>query len=515
LQIALAAAAAFIAVCIALAVHFTRSGDNPGDSAAVDAPTALELTVAKEPAKTDPQERQRREEEKRWSDYDRLLAQGNRAFAEQRYDDAVAAYEEALKTNPQGLDAAKGINLARTALASKSADLEEKEKRKTEFARRVDEAKKAIADKQLGQAVRSLESALQMMDDADAKKLLDETRQQLAENEQEKKKLADYEKYLAAGRAALVAGRYADAVREFTAALNVIPNDAAALDGRRQAEQRIVEENNEEKKKASFNQAIAVGNAALKARRYEEAAQAFQLAAKLNPSDKTAQDGLRQANQGLQASQGQLNTLMAQAQAASALGRWEESLRLYQEAARLFPNNPQVIAALRNAERMTLDAQAAQAAYIRWMQQAGAAMQLGRYDEAARCYTEALRLFPADRDANLGLRQAQTFLEREVGNRQLYNQAMQRALNLAKQGKFQEAARCYQDALELSPGDPEATAGLRQARYAQYMSEGEANMRARRYTSAIRDFENALRERPGDPAASRSLAQARALAAKK
>jgi tetratricopeptide (TPR) repeat protein len=487
-----------------------QAAQEPADGSLVNLP------LPPEPSRDTAREKEQQAQKLRRAEYERWMIQGNASLAEQRYEDAIKAYGEAIKVAPQEVEAAKGLNAARTALAALTKDQEDTQKRKVEFDRLMDEGKKALGEKQIAQAVRAFEGAL-LLDPTDTalKKLLEDARGQLAEDAEQKKKLANYDRFLAAGRAALVAGRYADAIREFTSALTVIPNDEAALAGKRQAERRITEEQNDEKRRASFVQALTVGAQALKNKRFEEAVQAYELALKLYPGEKEAQQGLQLAKQSLANAQAQVNNLLAQAQAAMQLLRYDEAVRLYQEAARLAPNNEQVAQALRQAEAQMLNLQTAQQAYLRWMNQAAFAVQAKRWDDAARSYSEALRIVPNDADALLGLRNAQANLAREVRNRGAFNDAMTRAQNAYKAGRYQEAARAYQDALVLIPDDLTALNGLRQARYAYYMTEADTHFKLKRYLEAARDYENALREVPGDPAAARGLQQARALAMKK
>lgn len=512
----LAAVGAFLFVALSMAAAIVLTQGPHGNAGAQNANAEPPPPTVKEaPPTEDAKAKERQQQEKRQAEFDKLMAQANQALAGQRYEEAAKAYTDALELFPQNLDAAKGASLARKEHAAQTKDKQEADRRTADFARLMDEGKKALEAKQYAQAKLAFENALALMPgQADAIKATDEAKLKLAADTEEKKKLADYEKFMAAGRAALVAERYADAIREYSAALGVLPNDAAALDGKRMAERRIGDEQNEEKRRSSYAQAMKIGEAALQARKYNDAVSAFELAAKLYPGDKDAAQGMKLAKDALTAAAATFNALMTQGQAAAALGRWEEAVRSYSEAARLFPDNPTANQALASAQKMMLDLQTLQAAYLRYMNAAAIAMQAGRYADAVGNYTEALRLVPTSPDAALGLRQAQVNLDREIRNRASYNQAMDRAANAYKQGRFADAVRHYQDALALYPDDMAATAGLHQARYAQYIAAGNADMQGKKYADAVRDYENALREMPGDLAAARALAQARALAAK-
>lgn len=478
-------------------------------------------TTEPQPAPTQREERDEgkekaQAEERRRAEVQKLMIQGNAALADQRYEEAASRYSEALNLAPENLDAAKGLNTARTALAAATKEKQDADKTKSDLARLLDEGKQALADKKFAQAARTYEAALAVAPgDVIAKRGLEEANLALAADADEKKKLADYQKFMDAGRAAVVAQRYTDAIREYTAALAILPGDKAALDGRALAEKRITDVMVDDKQRGAFDKAMAQGAAAVKAKHYDEAVKAFEQAVKLAPGDKDAQAALTLAKKTLAETQTAFNNLMAQGDQATRLQRYEEAARYYAEANRLAPSNPNALAGLENAQRMMGSVQAGQTAYLRYMNTAAFAMQAKRWDEAARNYAEALRIAPNDRDATAGLREAQRGLDREARNRPQYNEAMQRAVALHKQQKYAEAAKAYQEALVFFPDDPAAVNGLHQVRYSQFMIDGEADMRAKKYAEAMRDYENALKEIPGDPTAARAWQQARALAQKK
>jgi len=487
----------------------------------VYAPRATEIAAeelkptqpAEQPAKAVDATAKQAEQEKRQAEFSRLLIEGNTALAERKFDEALQAYTAAQRLLPENVEAAKGVAAVKEVLDAQAKAKDDGDKAKAEFARFLNEGKTALAEKQYAQAVRAFEMARQLTPgDADVGKWLEDARKALAEDQDEKAKLAVYEKHLNIGRAALAAQRYADAIREFTAALQVLPGDADALQLRRQAENRVAQMQNVENNKEAFIKAMQLGQAAGKAGNFQEAVQAFETALQIFPNDKDAKKALAVAKQALAQAQTQANGLLSQANTALQFGRVEEANRLFNEVLRVFPNNEAALKGVRATEQFMGNAGTAQQAYFRYMNQAAAAMQAKRYDEAARNYAEALRLFPNDRQAAAGLRDARQYLEGEVKNRPQFEKAMQAAVTFYKQGNFREAARSYQEALALVPDDVAALNGLRLSRYSLFMADGEAAMKTQRYVEAVRAFENALREVPGDPSASRNLAQARALA---
>jgi tetratricopeptide (TPR) repeat protein len=490
----------------AIYIYSPRAGE-----AAAEEPKPTQPT--EQPAKAVDAAAKQADLEKRQAEFARLLIEGNTALAERKFDEALKAYTAAQRLLPENVEAAKGVAAVKEVLDAQAKAKGDGDKAKAEFARLLNEGKTALTEKQYAQAVRAFEMARQLTPgDADVGKWLEDARKALAEDQDEKAKLAVYEKHLNIGRAALAAQRYADAIREFTAALQVLPGDADAMQLRRQAENRVAQMQNVENNKEAFIKAMQLGQAAGKAGNFQEAVQAFETALQIFPNDKDAKHALAVAKQSLAQAQTQANGLLSQANTALQFGRVEEANRLFNEVLRVFPNNEAALKGVRATEQFMGNAGTAQQAYFRYMNQAAAAMQAKRYDEAARNYAEALRLFPNDRQAAAGLRDARQYLEGEGKNRPQFEKAMQAALAFYKQGNFREAARSYPEALTRLPDDVAALNGLRLSRYSLFMLDGEAAMKTQRYVEAVRAFENALREVPGDPSASRNLAQARALA---
>ncbi len=69
----------------------------------------------------------------------------------------------------------------------------------------------------------------------------------------EKKNLAEYKQHMDAAKAAMLAERYPDAVREFVAALRLMPNDLEAQQGQKQALARIAGLGDKEKRQKALD----------------------------------------------------------------------------------------------------------------------------------------------------------------------------------------------------------------------------------------------------------------------
>ncbi len=211
------------------------------------------------------------------------------------------------------------------------------------------------------------------------------------------------------------------------------------------------------------------------------------------------------------------------------LKKYDEAEKAYTDALRLQPGDPAATAALRQATqarlqavpepkvapkiepkaevkpvpkiepkvepKVDLEAAKRQEDFKRLLTAGGQAMTLKKYDEAEKAYTDALRLQPGDPAATAALRQAtqarlqavpepkvvpkvepkvQTKAELDNAKRQ---EDFKRLVTAGGQAmtlkKYDEAEKAYTDALRLQPGDPAATAALRQATQARLQAVPE------------------------------------------
>jgi tetratricopeptide (TPR) repeat protein len=468
------------------------------------------------------QERATFEMEKRRLEFDRQMARGATALGTKRWEEAQEAYRAALRLFPEddrpltGLTEAKAAALAMEKASAR--DKEEREQKQAEVARLRDAAKQALAKKKYAEAVRALEGARQLAHgDQAVTQALGEAQAALEKDAAEKKKLAEYQKHMDAGKAALDAQQFADAVRAFKAAQEVIPGDGDALSGQKAAENKLAAARAQENRVAAHKDLMEKGQAAMEARRFADAVAAFTQAQKLFPADKPTVKALKSARLALAEGRQQYLDLMEQADEALQAQRWEEAHRLYTKALDVVPNDAAAQRGQQSAADILQNIRAGRSAYIRFMLQGQEAMQTFRFLDAVRSFREALRLLPGDPNALRGLRAAEAALAQAGpgGAAQTppvdLDAALKAGAAALAQRQFTTASRTFAEVLRLAPDNAAARAGLHQAKYGLAMNEGQKALLAGRPQDAIKSFEAALKEMPGDAAATAALRQARAL----
>jgi cytochrome c-type biogenesis protein CcmH/NrfG len=356
-------------------------------------------------------EKAQKELAKRQTDFHQLMIQGGIALGNQRFEEALKDYQEALKLFPDNVDAAKASGECRSALEARNKAQAESDKRRAEFAQVMNQGKEAMKDRQFASAVRAFDNALRVMPgDVTAARAFRDAQAALEAEQVVKKKEADFDRHMTAGRADMVGQRYAEARDEFLAALQLKPEDPAAVNGRRLADRGLDELQNQEKRRAEFDRLMNQGAQALRNRRYEKAVRAYANAVNLFPKDHDARQGLRDAQTGLSTLKRDFYRLMEQGDLAMQTLRIGDAVRAYSQASKMFPDNEAAKSKLENAQQILADLGNSQAVYNRLMLQGATASRLGRFADATLFFGTALRVVPGDPDALLALQQSRAVL---------------------------------------------------------------------------------------------------------
>jgi tetratricopeptide (TPR) repeat protein len=491
--VALLASIVIIGGGIAAAIYFTR-------------PRGDDLARIEAERKALAEEREKLNADGNKLDFADFMKKGEAAMAKKDFAAAAKAYGAALALFPNDADAKKGLTDAKIAAAVDGKLNEDKEKRKADYAGFMEKGKKALAAKEWSDAVRAFESAIQVMPgDEDANKGLSEARSSLAALQDDKAKSADYQARMDAGREAVKNGRYPDAVREYLAALRLVPGDDAATKALQEAEKKIGDVQDAAKRKADFDHLLDRAKAALRDKRYDDAIDSSQAALLLMPNDKDATNQLADARKARTDARTEYVRLVDKATGAFRSGQFEQAKSLFTDANRLFPDEASAKNGLRDAQKALDD----QAAFVRAVKLAEAAYAANNYNQALGYYNDALVYRPDDVETLERIRKLRKHLERDVGDAVEFDRQMAIGKIAFDRKEYEKAAAAFRKAVDLSPGNVLAIDSLHRANYEVDMAAGRAASNAKRYRDAVRAYEDALQEIPGDPAATNALEQAK------
>jgi tetratricopeptide (TPR) repeat protein len=388
--------------------------------------------------------------QKRAAELTQTITRGRQALAAGQLAEADAAFQAAARLapgHPEVKQAQADLSRAREAATAAAAN----QQRRTAFQQLIDQARSALAAKQYDAAEQALTQAGQLVPgDATATDLLAQVRKARADaaaaTAEEQRRQAAYAGALKAGRDALAARRFPEAVQSFAEAGKVRPGDPEAAKLLREAQQAQQATLDAQKKaeadrqaqaaaaahRAEYSRRMTQGRAALTAGRFDEAVQQFTEAGQFQPGDPEAAAALKQAQQARDAAR-------APKPAPPAATPPKP------------PPPPAPPAATPPVKPAVTAPPAPPPAFAQKMQAAAALEKQQKYAEAAQLYQEALKLLPGDATAT---RRAEFARRMDAGNRQ------------AQAKKWTEAVAEYEAALKLVPDDATAKQLLQTARNA-------------------------------------------------
>jgi tetratricopeptide (TPR) repeat protein len=389
----------------------------------------------------------------------KLISDGNAAYDLKEYTKAVQVFQQAKKLAPDNIDVLAGLTKAQHAqdqsITKKTPD--DAKQRLAQFQAHLATGKSALAEKRYPEALKALASATALMpDDKVAQALYKRAQTESAQAGGDKQRLADFQAAIDAAQKAYLAKNYEDAIKSYQQALKLMPNDATATKGLQQAQDGL----NLAAKTADFTKAMNAGQKAYAAKDYAGAVKAFTEATKLMPNDVDARMQLTRAQTALADAERLVNyqNAMKAGQTFMTGKKYEMAIKSFNDALKFAPGDKAATAQLRAAQQALDDSAKVKTPpdttkqFNEAMQRGAAAGKKKDYAEAIKAYEEAIKLRPKDADAQAGLKQNQFGLHMQQGQQHLDN-----AQWMAAQTEFEAA-------LKLFPNDQNAQKLLKKAK---------------------------------------------------
>jgi tetratricopeptide (TPR) repeat protein len=252
---------------------------------------------------------------KRQAEAQVLIGRGREARGKQQFDQAIEAFQAALKLAPDDRDAQQGLAEA-TATRRKA---------KADYTQQMAQGDAAMQAQRFEEALRFYQTALQLFpDDPAAQRGV-----RLAQQGPTTVLLAGaaYQRFMDLGQLALAQRRFADAAFNFNEALRVVPNDPSALAGLAAVKQatdaraaRLIE----------IDQFFKVASQAMVARQFSTAIKAYKDVLLLDPDNLKAIEGLRTAR---------YQRAMAEGQQAMSLKKYSDAITFFDQALAEIPGD--------------------------------------------------------------------------------------------------------------------------------------------------------------------------------
>jgi len=417
------------------------------------------------------------------------LDAGDQYYGQQKYEEALSEYEQALKVFPEDKYVGGQADAVR-------AILKERQDKQDAFDTAMSQGESLLAEENFDAAIMQFETAIGIFPNDKLPK------EKLAEARQKKQlyteKMTRFDNLMEAARQFGLRKNYEAAIDKLSKALELFPNDLQAntLKNDYQTAKGIADR---------YDGIIAEADRLYESKAYKEAKAQYQSALAVVTDDAYATDMIAR-----------LDPLIAQqdAEEAARIAAEQEAARLAAEA------EAARIAAEQEAARLAAEAEAArlaaeaEAARIAAEQEAA---RIAAEQEAARLAAEEAARIAAEEEARRQAELAAAEAERQATIKSMLDAAGE----LFAQQDYANAKLKYQEVVAFDEGNATATAKIQEidgifaqmaaeleANYNNAMSAGDQAMTAEKFAEAITHFQSALIYKPNDPTATTQLATA-------
>ena len=433
------------------------------------------------------------------------LDAGDQYYGQQKYEEALAEYEQALKVFPEDKYVGGQADAVR-------AILKERQDKQDAFDTAMSQGESLLAEDNFDAAIMQFETASEIFPNDKLPK------EKLAEAKQKKQlyneKVARFDKLMEDARQFGLRKNYEAAIDKLNQALELFPNDIEANAKRNeyQAAKGVTDQ---------YNGIIAAADQLYENKAYREAKSQYQSALAVVAGDAYAMDMIGRLDQLIAEQDAEEAARIAAEQEAARLAAEAEAARLAAEA------EAARIAAEQEAARLAAEAEAARIAAEQEAARIAAEQEAARLaaEEAARIAAEeeAARLAAEAEAARIAAEEEaarQAALAAAEAERQATIKTMLDAADaLFNQQEYANAKVKYQEVVSFDEGNAAATAKIREidgifaqmaaeleANYNKAMSAGNSAMTAENFAEAIAQYQTALAYKPEDPTATAQLA---------
>ncbi len=385
--------------------------------------SALKLYPNNSAAKTKYQDAKSKKEvyDLKVSEFDRLCAQGQEFTLRKKYAEAIDAYEQALQLFPDEID-----------ISNKVKELQATKKVADNYLSKISEADALYEDRSYNEAKAAYQEALSVIpDDSYALGMISRVDEivnspEYRKIQSDKAKIdSDFANFISKGESAESAKNYELALSYYNKALELKPNNAEALAKKKNAEdmimyaeqqrkeqERLAAAEAEKQRKERIQNLINTGNQQLTSKQYAEAELSFNQVLALDPNNAVATEklgiiaGFYEEIQ--RQKQENYNRAMSDGQYAMDSRNFAEAIRQYNIALTNKPGDEAANQQLTLAQQYeNMRVAGLQNEYNGFITKADAQFQTKNYDKAIELYTKAINVgtenpYPANKIREIG-----------------------------------------------------------------------------------------------------------------
>ena len=397
------------------------------------------------------------EEQKKLDDqFNAAIKKGDGFLASNKFDQAIAAYNEAKGIKPD--DKVPDQKIAEANKKKADADAAAVQK---QYDDKMKEADAAFAAKDYGNAKSLYQEASNVKPDEQApKKKIDEINEIIKNQMEQEQK---YNQFLADGNQAMLNKNYESAITSFEEALKIKPNEEIPKNELEKAKNLLAEEKANAEKEQQYNDLIAKADGEFDGGNLEQAKSTYQEALGVKPGEKHPTDRIAEIDAKLAeqadaaAKEQQYNDLIAKADGEFDGGNLEQAKSTYQEALGVKPGEKHPtdrIAEIDAKFAEQADAAAKEQQYNDLIAKADGEFDGGNLEQAKSTYQEALGVKPGEKHPTDRIAEIDAKLAEQVAGdaKEKEYQDLIAQGDQAKDNKsWEEAKDFYKRAHEIKP----------------------------------------------------------------
>jgi len=421
-------------------------------------------------------------------EFNNLVAKAEKAFQLNNFDEALTAFNDALKIKPSDSAIKKRIDDIQ--------NLKNKEQADKEYATLIAQADQNFSNNQFDEAIAAYNKALQI------KKSEGYPKDQL-------RKIESYQASIKKADKNLLAKDYAGSVRELNLALQSKPNDTYATDKIAEIQKIVNDQKRQEEKikadQLAYDEVIENADQLFTAKSYPESLNKYKDALAIKSAETYPQKRIKEIEtilDGIQKEKARIENdykaaiagadrMFEQKDYTNAQAEYRKALTI--KADEVYPKNQiqkidDILAENRRREDELQKQQQEKQnlAFNEAMAAADKSFSANDFNSAKIGYETALGIKPNDADAKKKYAQTEAMLAQIARNTQAYNKAITEANNRLTAKQYPEAREKYMEALQYLPNSEYPKRQVAQIDELLAQREAEAKLR--------RDFDQAVTE---------------------
>lgn len=456
--------------------------------------------------------------------YNKAIQEADALAGQEKYEDAIMKYEEALGYKPkEEYPVQKIVELEALIQAQKQAELQEQQEN-AEYYNLIEAADNLRDQGNLESAVSTYKQALSKKDEQYPKDQIAALEAQIEQMAKEKENEAAYQELIKKGDLFLKQNSLRAARDKYTEASQLKPSEQYPKDKLAEIEGKMKEQEEREAKKQKYEDAVAAADKLFDAEdyagakaKYEEAL-TYEASATYPKERAKLCDDKRKELEAAQAKEEQIANLLKEGDDKMTAEAYEEAKGKFEEVLTLDSENTEAMdkIALADQKIAELAVMAEEEKQFNDLVKAGDdAVGAQDFETAIAKYEQALNI-KTDDEVNTKLSNARDLLAQAKdaeAKEEAYNAAMTEGQNLLNDNKLNEAKAKFEEASGIDPAQQEPKDKIVEIEklkaeqnsqqqleedYAAAMEEGENNASNKAYEDAIRAFERASSLKPNE-----------------